>query len=235
MWPSFFWFLGRSGKGNINFIFLGLNWMLKFLILDNIFAGMWQWSVWWVRTQSRRPCCRAPTTSWSWSNRCQKIMQVMPTAWSLIDHRLEGGGVLPHDWLRTCVKISVERVCFQTETSTFFFNPILTGGGGLIWPPPPVRNPRLPRDRRKSRHAFSWVFSFKSCASFDTKFAKIGPSVARSHDVLYSHVGTKLAQNLHFAYVCVQNTWKLLIFLKCTKTVFILSFWPFAQFLISWN
>ena len=23
-----------------------------------------------------------------------------------------GGGVLPHDWLRTCVKISVERVCF---------------------------------------------------------------------------------------------------------------------------
>ena len=36
-------------------------------------------------------------------------------------------------------------------------------------------------------------------------------------------------------YVCVQNTWKLLIFLKCSKTVFILSFWPFAQFLISWN
>ena len=112
----------------------------------------------------------------------------------------------------------------------FWVNPILTGGGG-----PPVRNPRLPRDRRRSRHVFSWVFSFKSYASFDTKFAKIGPSVARSHDVLYSHVGPKFAQNLHFAYVCVQNTWKLLIFLKCNKTVFILSFWPFAQFLISWN
>ena len=111
-------------------------------------------------------------------------------------------------------------------------NRILTGGGGgSIWPPP-VRNPRLPRVRRRSRHAFSWVFSFKSYASFDTKFAKIRPSVARSHDVLYSHVGSKFAQNLHFAYVCVQNTWKLLIFLKCSKTVLILSFWPFAQFLI---
>ena len=115
-----------------------------------------------------------------------------------------------------------------------WLKPILTGGGGVNLTPP-VQNPRLPRDRRRSRHAFSWVFSFKSYASFDTKFAKIGPSVARSHDVLYSHVGIKFAQNLHFAYVCVQNTWKLLIFLKCTKTLFILSFWPFAQFLISWN
>ena len=114
------------------------------------------------------------------------------------------------------------------------FNPILTGGGGVNLTPP-ARNPRLPRDRRRSWHAFSWLFSFKSYASFDTKFAKIGPSVARSRDVLYSHVGTKFAQNLHFAYVCVQNTWILLIFLKCTKTVFILSLGPFAQFSISWN
>ena len=93
------------------------------------------------------------------------------------------------------------------------FNPILTGGGGQF--DPPVRNPRLPRDRRRSRHAFSWVFSFKSYASFDTKFAKIGPSVARSHDVLYSHVGTKFLPKICILhnYVCVQNTWKLLIFL----------------------
>ena len=112
---------------------------------------------------------------------------------------------------------------------------ILTGGGGGQFDPPPARNPRLCRDRRWSRHAFSWLFSFKSCASFDTKFAKIGPSVARSRDFLYSHVGSKIAQNPHFAYVCVQNTWKLLIFLKCSKTMFILSFWPFAQFCISWN
>ena len=120
------------------------------------------------------------------------------------------------------------------KTGIFHFNPYLNWGGGQF-DPPPARNPWLRRDRRWSRHAFSWLFSFKSYASFDTKFAKIGPSVARSRNFLYSHVGSKFAQNPHFAYVCVQNTWKLLIFLKCSKSVFILSFWPFAQFLISWN
>ena len=74
---------------------------------------------------------------------------------------------------------------FLSNEFYIWINPILTGGGGSIWPPP-ARNPRLPRDRRRSRHAFSWLISFKSCASFDTKFAKIGPSVARSRDVLYS-------------------------------------------------
>ena len=81
-----------------------------------------------------------------------------------------------------------------------WINPILTGGGS-IWPPP-ARNPRLPRDRHRSRHAFSWLFSFKSYASFDTKFAKIGPSVARSRDVLYWHVGPKFAQKSAFC-ICL--------------------------------
>ena len=78
----------------------------------------------------------------------------------------------------------------------------------------------------------AWLINL-SGRQFD-KPQEVIPSVARSCDVLYSHVGTKFAQNLHFAiYVCVQNTWKLLIFLKCTKTVFMLSLGPFAQFLIS--
>ena len=81
---------------------------------------------------------------------------------------------------------------FVTIMKFLLFNPILTGGGGGVNLTPPAQNPRLPRDRRRSRHVFSWLFSFKSCASFDTKFAKIGPSVARSRDVLYSHVGTNL-------------------------------------------
>ena len=110
-------------------------------------------------------------------------------------------------WTLVCL-VDMEAICSpecpplsgleRKQTLSYQFNPILTGGGGSIWPPP-ARNPRLPRDRRRSRHAFSWLFSFKSCASFDTKFAKIGPSVARSRDVLYLHVGTKFAQNLHFA------------------------------------
>ena len=93
----------------------------------------------------------------------------------------------------TLQKIKTNALLVQT---CYHSNPILTVN---LTPPPPARNPRLPRDRRRSRYAFSWLFSFKSCASFDTKFAKIGPSVARSRDVLYSHVGTKFAQNLHFA------------------------------------
>ena len=107
--------------------------------------------------------------------------------------------------------------------NTKVINPILTGGVNLT---PPVRNPRLPRDTPFV------TFSFKSYASFDTKFAKIGPSVARSHDVLYSHVGTKFAQKSAFCiYVCVQNTWKLLIFLKCTKQCLFCLFGHLHNFL----
>ena len=67
----------------------------------------------------------------------------------------------------------------------------VSGGGGSIWTSP-VRNPQLSCGRRRSRHTFWRVFSFKSYVSFDTKFAKIRPSVARSRDVLYSHVGIKI-------------------------------------------
>ena len=111
------------------------------------------------------------------------------------------------------------------------FNPYPTGGGGVnLTPPPPVRNLWLPCDRRRSRHAFSWLFPFKSYASFDTKFAvKIGPSVARSRDVLYFARRHKIYPKSAFCIcLCYKHTWKLLIFLKCTKTMLILSLGPFA-------
>ena len=58
-------------------------------------------------------------------------------------------------------------------------------------------------------------FPFKSYASFDTNFAKIGLSVARSCDVLYSHVGTKFAQNPHFALcLCTKHMMEITDFLK---------------------
>ena len=89
-------------------------------------------------------------------------------------------------------------------------------GLGLTDPPPPrTKSATASRMQQIATQLFV-TFSFKSYASFDTKFVKIGRSVARSRDVLYSHIGPKFAQNPHFAYVCVQNTWKLLIFLKCT-------------------
>ena len=53
-----------------------------------------------------------------------------------------------------------------------------------------------------------------SYASFDTKFAKNGPSVARSHDILYSHVGTKFAQNLHFALCLCTKHMEITDYLK---------------------
>ena len=93
-------------------------------------------------------------------------------------------------------------------------NPILTGGGGggvnLTPPPPCTKSATASRPPQIVTRLFMTLF-FQVLRIFWYQ------SVARSRDVLYSHVGTKFAQNLHFAYVCVQNTWKLLIFLKCTN------------------
>ena len=78
-----------------------------------------------------------------------------------------------------------------------------------------IRNPRLPRDRSRLRHAFPWVFSSKSYASFDfKKFAKIWTSVARSRDVLYSHVGTKFAQSPQLALCLCTKRMEMADFLK---------------------
>ena len=131
-------------------------------------------------------------------------------------------------WCHACVTIQVAESC-DRELVCRGLNPILTGGG-----PPCMKSATASRPPEIATRLLMSFF-FEILRIFDTKFVKIGPSVARSCDILYSHIGTKFAQNPHFTYVCVQNTWKLLIFLKCTKTVFILSLGPFAQFLISWN
>ena len=144
--------------------------------------------------------------------------------------------VVPFQWKTTSPLLwAVQKLWLNSWDNFLLFflvvmlNPILTGGS--IWPPC-TKSATASWPPQIATHLFI-NFSFKSYASFDTQVVKIGPLVARSCDVLYSHVGTKFAQNPHFAYVCVQNTWKLLIFLKCTITVFILSLGPFAQFLIS--
>ena len=95
------------------------------------------------------------------------------------------------------------------------FNPYLNWGGGGQFDPP-ARNQRLPRDRRRSRQRLSWLFSFKSYASFDTKFAKSDHRREVTGRFVLAR-RPKFAQNPHFAYVCVQNTWKLLIFLNALK------------------
>ena len=58
----------------------------------------------------------------------------------------------------------------------------------------------------------------------DTKFAKIGPSVARSRDVLYSHIGTKFAQNPHFALcLCTKYMEKFADFFNYALNFFFFS------------
>ena len=113
------------------------------------------------------------------------------------------------------------------------FNPILTGGVNLT---PPARNPRLPRDRRRSRRAFSWLYSFKSYASFDTSLWK-SDHRSRGHVMFCTRTSVQNLPKIRILHMFVYKThvWKLLIFLKCTITVFILSLGPFAKFSISWN
>ena len=108
------------------------------------------------------------------------------------------------------------------------FNPIPTGGGGGQFdPPPPLHKIR---DCLATRLFMSFffqvlrIFSHQVCEN-----RTIGREVTWRFVLARRH---KIAQNLH---VCVQNTWKWLIFLKCAKTVFLLSLGPFSQFLISWN
>ena len=97
----------------------------------------------------------------------------------------------------------------------FPFNPTLTGGGQFD--PPPLHEIRD---------------CVATAADRDTPF----------HDFFLSSLTHLLIPSLrksdhrsrgHATFCCVQDTWKLLLFLKCSKTVFILSFWPFAQFIIS--
>ena len=93
---------------------------------------------------------------------------------------------------------------------------------GVVDPPPPVTQLA---NASQTPHIATRILMTpppKPYASFDPKFVKIGPSVARSLDV-----STRTsAQNvpkiciLHKNF-CVQNTWKLFIFLKCTISVYL--------------
>ena len=65
----------------------------------------------------------------------------------------------------------------------------LGGWGGLGGPPRQILPCTL--NRCTSRRAISWVFSLKPRGYFDTKFAKIGPPITESHDLLWPKVNPK--------------------------------------------
>ena len=114
-------------------------------------------------------------------------------------------------------------------------NPILTGGGGVNLTPPlhEIRDwVATAADRDASFYDFFFqvlrIFWYQVCEN-----RTIGRKVTRLFVLARRLKICPKSAILHmFVY---KNTWKLLIFLKCSKTVFILSFWPCAQFLISSN
>ena len=115
-------------------------------------------------------------------------------------------------------------------------NPILTGGGGGQFDPPCTKSTTASRPPQIATRLFMTfffqvlrIFWYQVCENWT-----IGREVTWRFVLSRRH---KICPKSAFCimFECVQNTWKLLIILKCSKTVFILSFWPFAQFLISWN
>ena len=74
-----------------------------------------------------------------------------------------------------------------------------TAGGGWINPPPR----HFARPFRRANffdRAARWLFTFKSRASYDTIFAKIGHTVTMLHNLLYMLVRPKMAQKRDFVY-----------------------------------
>ena len=74
-----------------------------------------------------------------------------------------------------------------------------TAGGGLNQPPPR----HFARPFRRANffdRAARWLFTFKSRASYDTIFAKIGHTATTLHDLLYMLVRPKMAQKRDFVY-----------------------------------
>ena len=61
--------------------------------------------------------------------------------------------------------------------------------GGLEGPPTQILP--LTQNSRDFSRAASRLYSLKSCGYFDTKFAKIGPPVTESHDLLRPKVNQK--------------------------------------------
>ena len=123
----------------------------------------------------------------------------------------------------------IEIFHFHYFTKTILFNPILTGGVEVNPPPPCTKSATMSRPPLIATRFFM-TFFFQVLRIFWYQVCEnrtIGREVTQLF-VLARRL-SKFAQNPHFAYVSVQSTWKLLIFLKCSNSVFILSFWPFAQ------
>ena len=112
-------------------------------------------------------------------------------------------------------------------------NPILTGGGS-IWPPPCTKSATASRPPQIAKRLFM-TFFFQVLRIFWYQVCEnrtVGREVTWRFVLARRH---KICPKSAFCIGLCTKHMEITDFLKCTKTVFILSFWPFAQFLISWN
>ena len=65
---------------------------------------------------------------------------------------------------------------------------------------PPRHIARLIGNARSSRRDTVWQFSFEFPAHFDTKFVTAGGTVPRLRNIVYMHVGPKMAPKCDFVY-----------------------------------
>ena len=84
--------------------------------------------------------------------------------------------------------------------------------------PPPRHIERLLGNARSSRRDTLWQFSFEFPAHFDTKFVTAGGTVLKLRNIVYMHVGPKMAPKCDFVYKINAN-W-----------VFSLSSYKYANF-----
>ena len=73
---------------------------------------------------------------------------------------------------------------------------IRLGGGAMMAPPRHIA--RLLGNARSSRRDTLWQFSFEFPAHFDTKFVTAGGTVPKLRNIVYMHVGPKMAPKCDF-------------------------------------
>ena len=86
---------------------------------------------------------------------------------------------------------------------------------------PPSRHiARLLGNARNSRRDTLWQFSFEFPAHFDTKFVTAGGTVPKLRNIVYMHVGPKMALKCDFVYKFNAN---LVFFLSSYKYAYFYS------------
>ena len=97
--------------------------------------------------------------------------------------------------LLKCVPFTYQQIFFGDR---YTLTLIRLGGGHDG--PPPRHIARLLGNARSSRRDTLWQFSFEFPAHFDTKFVMAGGTVPKLRNIVYMHVGPKMAPKCDFVY-----------------------------------